>query len=80
MLVDEFSVDKDMDNSDVGPCENLKLVMNYAWPCLLDKSCVDPTARYSGHLLLSYIISSYNVNSRLILQGVYYNNFVNMNT
>jgi len=70
MLVDDFPVNKYVDNSDV-LCENLKRVMNYAWPCLLDKSCVDPTARYSGHLLLSHIVASYNVNSRIILQGMY---------
>jgi len=79
MLVDDFLVNKDTDNPDVGLCENLKRVMNYAWPCLLDKSCVDPTARYSGHLLLSYIVASYNVNSRIILQGMYYNDFINLN-
>lgn len=71
MLVDDIPDDKDANNPEDGLCENLKRVMSYAWPCLLDKSCVDPTARYSGHLLLSYIVASYNkVNSRIILQGI----------
>lgn len=69
MLVDDFPV-KDSTFSPDGLCENLKRVMSYAWPCLLEKSCVDPTARYSGHLLLSYIVASYHVNSRIILQGI----------
>lgn len=68
MLVDDFPVNKD---SPDGLCDNLKRVMSYTWPCLLEKTCVDPTARYSGHLLLSYIIASYHVNSRIILQGNY---------
>lgn len=71
MLVNDFPVNKDSAFSPDGLCENLKGVMSYAWPCLLEKSCVDPTARYSGHLLLSYIVSSYHVNSRIILQGIY---------
>lgn len=70
MLVDDFPVNKGSTSNQDGLCENLKRVMSYAWPCLLEKSCVDPTARYSGHLLLSYIVASYNVNSRIILQGM----------
>ncbi|XP_025424212.1 transformation/transcription domain-associated protein [Sipha flava] len=68
MLVNDFPVNKDSTFSPDGLCENLKRVMSYAWPCLLEKTCVDPTARYSGHLLLSYIVASYHVNSRIILQ------------
>lgn len=73
MLVDDFPVNKGCNLNQDGLCENLKRVMSYAWPCLLEKSCVDPTARYSGHLLLSYIVASYNVNSRIILQGIVHN-------
>lgn len=70
MLVDDFPVNKENAFSPDGLCENLKRVMSYAWPCLLEKTCVDPTTRYSGHLLLSYIVASYHVNSRIILQGI----------
>jgi len=71
MLVDDFPVNKESAYSPDELCENLKQVMNYAWqPCSLEKTCVDPTAQYSGHLLLSYIIASYHVNSEIILQGI----------
>ncbi|XP_050062544.1 transformation/transcription domain-associated protein-like [Aphis gossypii] len=69
MLVDDFPVNKESAYSPDELCENLKRVMSYAWrPCSLEKNCVDPTAQYSGHLLLSYIIASYHVDSQIIIQ------------
>lgn len=70
LLVNDLPVNKESAFTSDGVCENLKRVMSYAWPCLLDKSCVDPTARYSGHLLLSYIIASHQSSNRIILQGI----------
>lgn len=68
-MVNEFPISNDGPD---GISDELKQVINYTWPCLLDKICVDPTARYSGHLLLSYIIASRHVNNnRIILQGSY---------
>lgn len=42
--------------------------MTFAWPCLLVKNCVDPAARYHGHLLLSHIISRLAIHKRIVLQ------------
>jgi len=70
MLVDDFPVNKESAFSPDELCENLKRVMSYAWPCPSEKTCVDPTAQYSGHLLMSYIITSYHVNSQIIHQGI----------
>lgn len=46
----------------------LRRLMTYAWPCLLAKNYVDPSARYMGHLLLSHIISKLAINKRIVLQ------------
>lgn len=42
--------------------------MTFAWPCLLGKNCVDPSARYHGHLLLSHIIARLAIHKRIVLQ------------
>lgn len=42
--------------------------MTFAWPCLLAKNCVDPAARYHGHLLLSHIIARLAIHKRIVLQ------------
>lgn len=42
--------------------------MQFAWPCLQAKNCVDPTTRYNGHLLLSHIISKFAIHKRIVLQ------------
>lgn len=42
--------------------------MTFAWPCLLSKICVDPTARYHGHLLLSHIIARLAIHKKIVLQ------------
>ena len=44
--------------------------MTFAWPCLLGKNCVDPSARYHGHLLLSHIIARLAIHKRIVLQGI----------
>ncbi|XP_055697058.1 transcription-associated protein 1 isoform X2 [Phlebotomus papatasi] len=46
----------------------LRRLMTFAWPCLLVKSCVDPAARYHGHLLLSHIIARLAIHKRIVLQ------------
>jgi transformation/transcription domain-associated protein len=46
----------------------LRRLMTYAWPCLLAKNYVDPSARYHGHLLLAHIISKLAINKRIVLQ------------
>ena len=46
----------------------LRRLMTYAWPCLQNKNCVDPSTRYHGHLLLSHIISKFAIHRRIVLQ------------
>ncbi|KAG1661730.1 Transformation/transcription domain-associated protein [Nymphon striatum] len=46
----------------------LRRLMTYAWPCLLNKNYVDPSTKYHGHLLLSYIISKFAIHKRIVLQ------------
>lgn len=46
----------------------LRRLMTFAWPCLLAKNYVDPSARYHGHLLLAHIISKLAINKRIVLQ------------
>lgn len=46
----------------------LRRLMTFAWPCLLGKNCVDPAAKYHGHLLLSHIIARLAIHKRIVLQ------------
>lgn len=46
----------------------LRRLMTFAWPCLLARNCVDPAARYHGHLLLSHIIARLAIHKRIVLQ------------
>lgn len=46
----------------------LKKLVTLAWPCLMNKASVDPTAKYHGHFLLSHIISKFAVHKRIIIQ------------
>jgi len=48
--------------------QKLRRIMAFAWPCLLAKSCVDPSTRYHGHLLLSHIIARFAIHKRIALQ------------
>ncbi|XP_013100353.2 transcription-associated protein 1 [Stomoxys calcitrans] len=46
----------------------LRRLMTFAWPCLLSKNSVDPTARYHGHLLLAHIIARLAIHKKIVLQ------------
>lgn len=46
----------------------LRRLMTFAWPCLLARNCVDPSARYHGHLLLCHIIARLAIHKRIVLQ------------
>ena len=46
----------------------LRRLMTFAWPCLMGKSCVDPSTKYHGHLLLSHIIATFAIHKRIVLQ------------
>lgn len=47
----------------------LKKLVTFAWPCLKqNKVCVDPVAKYHGHLLLSHIIAKFAVHKDIITQ------------
>ena len=52
--------------------QNIKLrpLMSFAWPCLINKNCVDPVSRYHGHLLLCHIIDKFSINKSIVLQVV----------
>lgn len=58
--------DGDANNKRQG--NKLRRLMTFAWPCLLSKNCVDPTARYHGHLLLAHIIARLAIHKKIILQ------------
>lgn len=58
--------DGDSNNKREG--NKLRRLMTFAWPCLLAKNCVDPAARYHGHLLLSHIIARLAIHKRIVLQ------------
>ncbi|XP_058465654.1 transcription-associated protein 1 isoform X1 [Malaya genurostris] len=58
--------DGDANNKREG--NKLRRLMTFAWPCLLPKNCVDPAARYHGHLLLSHIIARLAIHKRIVLQ------------
>lgn len=58
--------DGDANNRKQG--NKLRRLMTFAWPCLLGKNCVDPAARYHGHLLLSHIIARLAIHKRIVLQ------------
>lgn len=58
--------DGDSNNKRQG--SKLRRLMTFAWPCLLGKICVDPAARYHGHLLLSHIIARLAIHKRIVLQ------------
>lgn len=58
--------DGDANNRKQG--NKLRRLMTFAWPCLLGKNCVDPSARYHGHLLLSHIIARLAIHKRIVLQ------------
>ncbi|XP_058123036.1 transcription-associated protein 1 [Anopheles ziemanni] len=58
--------DGDANNKREG--NKLRRLMTFAWPCLLPKNCVDPSARYHGHLLLSHIIARLAIHKRIVLQ------------
>lgn len=58
--------DGDSNNKRQG--SKLRRLMTFAWPCLLGKNCVDPSARYHGHLLLSHIIARLAIHKRIVLQ------------
>jgi transformation/transcription domain-associated protein len=55
-------------NSSKKEGSKLRRLMTFAWPCLLAKNFVDPSARYHGHLLLAHIISKLAINKRIVLQ------------
>lgn len=61
--------DGDANNKREG--NKLRRLMTFAWPCLLAKNCVDPAARYHGHLLLSHIIARLAIHKRIVLQVTY---------
>lgn len=46
----------------------LKLLMTYAWPCLVANNCVDPATKYLGHLLLSHIIAKFAIHKKIVVQ------------
>lgn len=46
----------------------LKLLMTYAWPCLVANNSVDPSTKYQGHLLLSHIISKFAIHKKIVVQ------------
>lgn len=46
----------------------LKKLVTLAWPCLVNRTGVDPAAKYHGHFLLSHIISKFAVHKRIIIQ------------
>lgn len=46
----------------------LKKLVTLAWPCLLNRTGVDPAAKYHGHFLLSHIIAKFAVHKRIIIQ------------
>ncbi|XP_015774341.1 PREDICTED: transformation/transcription domain-associated protein-like [Acropora digitifera] len=46
----------------------LRRLMTFAWPCLLPKQCVDPSTKYTGHLLLAHIIAKFGIHKRIVLQ------------
>lgn len=58
--------DGDANNKRQG--NKLRRLMTFAWPCLLSKNCVDPTARYHGHLLLAHIIARLAIHKKIVLQ------------
>lgn len=57
--------DGDANNRSQG--NKLRRLMTFAWPCLT-RNCVDPTARYHGHLLLSHIIARLAIHKKIVLQ------------
>ncbi|XP_070855285.1 transcription-associated protein 1 isoform X6 [Drosophila suzukii] len=58
--------DGDANNKRQG--NKLRRLMTFAWPCLLSKNSVDPTARYHGHLLLAHIIARLAIHKKIVLQ------------
>lgn len=69
LLVERASMhihDGDANNRKQG--NKLRRLMTFAWPCLLGKICVDPSAHYRGHLLLSHIIARLAIHKRIVLQ------------
>jgi len=46
----------------------LKKLVTLAWPCLLNRTGVDPAAKYHGHFLLSHIIAKFAVHKRIVIQ------------
>ena len=69
LLVERSSAhihDGDSNNKKEG--NKLRRLMTFAWPCLLAKNFVDPSARYHGHLLLSHIIARLAIHKRIVLQ------------
>lgn len=58
--------DGDANNKRQG--NRLRRLMTFAWPCLLSKNSVDPTARYHGHLLLAHIIARLAIHKKIVLQ------------
>ncbi|XP_055838887.1 transcription-associated protein 1 isoform X2 [Episyrphus balteatus] len=69
LLVDKASPHiHDGDANNKRQSNKLRRLMTFAWPCLLSKNCVDPTARYHGHLLLSHIIARLAIHKKIVLQ------------
>ncbi|XP_037947653.1 transcription-associated protein 1 isoform X2 [Teleopsis dalmanni] len=58
----------DGDASNKRQGNKLRRLMTFAWPCLLVKNSVDPTARYHGHLLLAHIIARLAIHKKIVLQ------------
>ena len=48
--------------------QKMRKLMGFAWPCLLNKACVDPSTKYHGHLLLAHIIAKFPINKKIVLQ------------
>ncbi|XP_078728881.1 transformation/transcription domain-associated protein isoform X3 [Lampetra fluviatilis] len=46
----------------------LRRLMTFAWPCLLNKTCVDPVCKYHGHLVLAHIIAKFAIHKKIVLQ------------
>ena len=48
--------------------QKMRKLMGFAWPCLLNKACIDPSTKYHGHLLLAHIIAKFPINKKIVLQ------------
>ncbi|XP_071811547.1 transformation/transcription domain-associated protein-like isoform X3 [Apostichopus japonicus] len=56
------------DTADKRQGSKLRRLMTFAWPCLIQKNCVDPTTKYYGHLLLSHTIAKFAIHKKIVLK------------